>query len=218
MLFEANSRHNETERHAVWRTRQGDSQVRLKQARVPPLPEADISPELLALLGPRFKAMPVLNIFRTLARAPKAFKRFMAWGGYVLSDANSLSARDRELVILRTGFNWRSGYEWAQHVRIGLDSGLTEAEISRIKEGPVASGWIDHDRALLQATDELTRDAFIADTTWHALSDLSEKQRMDLVMTVSQYTQVSMMLNTFGVQLDEDLVLDPDLCKGAAAL
>jgi hypothetical protein len=41
---------------------------------------------------------------------------------------------------------------------------------------------------------------------------------MDLVMTVSQYTQVSMMLNTFGVQLDEDLVLDPDLCDGEAAL
>ena len=31
-------------------------------------------------------------------------------------------------------------------------------------------------------------------------------------MTVAQYTQVSMMLNTFGVQLDEDLKLDPDLC------
>ena len=26
-------------------------------------------------------------------------------------------------------------------------------------------------------------------------------------MTVAQYTQVSMMLNTFGVQLDEDLTL-----------
>jgi len=31
------------------------------------------------------------------------------------------------------------------------------------------------------------------------------------VMTVAQYTQVSMMLNTFGVQLDEDLKLDLDL-------
>ena len=65
--------------------------------------KADMAPELLALLGPRFKAIPVLNIFRTLAHAPKAFKRFMAWGGYILSDANSLSARDREL-----GHAWRS--------------------------------------------------------------------------------------------------------------
>ena len=34
---------------------------------------------------------------------------------------------------------------------------------------------------------------------------------MDLVMTAGQYTQVCMMLNTFGIQLDEGQVLDPDL-------
>jgi len=185
--------------------------MRLNAARIAPLAEADMAPEMLGLLGPRFKAIPVLNIFRTLARAPKAFKRFMAWGGYILSDANSLSPRDRELVILRTGFNWKSGYEWAQHVRIGLDCGLTEPEIERIKSGPDAPDWHDSDRALLRATDELTSDAFISDATWAALGGYSEKQRMDLVMTVAQYTQVSMMLNTFGVQLDEDLTLDPDL-------
>ena len=137
--------------------------MRLNAARIAPLAEADMAPELLALLGPRFKAIPVLNIFRTLAHAPKAFKRFMAWGGYILSDANSLSPRDRELVILRTGFNWKSGYEWAQHVRIGLDCGLTEAEITRVKKGPGALEWSDNDRALLVATDELTADAFISD-------------------------------------------------------
>ncbi|MEL0007635.1 MAG: carboxymuconolactone decarboxylase family protein [Luminiphilus sp.] len=190
--------------------------MRLKQARVAPLPVEDIAPDLLALLGPRFKAIPVLNIFRTLAKAPKAFKRFMAWGGYILSDANDLSPRDRELVILRTGFNWKSGYEWAQHVRIGLDCGLTESEIERIKSGPDAPDWHDSDRALLRATDELTSDAFISDATWAALGEYSEKQRMDLVMTVAQYTQVAMMLNTFGVQLDEDLTLDPDLSDTGA--
>jgi hypothetical protein len=34
---------------------------------------------------------------------------------------------------------------------------------------------------------------------------------MDVVFTAGQYTQVSMMLNSFGVQLDEGQVLDPDL-------
>jgi hypothetical protein len=32
-----------------------------------------------------------------------------------------------------------------------------------------------------------------------------------MVFTVGQYTQVSMLLNSFGVQLDEGQVLDPDL-------
>lgn len=34
---------------------------------------------------------------------------------------------------------------------------------------------------------------------------------MDLVFTAAQYTQVSMILNTFGVQLDEGQTLDPEL-------
>ena len=106
-----------------------------------------------------------------------------------------------------------SDTDWAQHVRIGLDCGLTEAEVERIKEGPDTSEWSEWDQALLQATDELTLDAFISDATWSRLDPLTEKQRMDLVMTVAQYTQVSMMLNTFGVQLDDDLTPDPDLNK-----
>ena len=34
---------------------------------------------------------------------------------------------------------------------------------------------------------------------------------MDLVFTAGQYTQVCMMLNSFGVQLDTGQTLDPDL-------
>lgn len=153
----------------------------------------------------------VLNIFRTLVRAPKAMNAFMAWGGYILSRRNSLPERERELVILRTGYNCGSGYEFTQHTRIGLDSGLTEAEIEAIKAGPGDPSWSGQDRALLRATDDLTTDFHVSDASWAALSFLTEKQRMDLVMTVGQYTQVSMMLNSFGVQLDPGQHLDPAL-------
>ena len=46
--------------------------------------------------------------------------------------ALSRTSRQRELVILRTGYNCRSGYEWTQHKRIGLDCGLTETEIEAV--------------------------------------------------------------------------------------
>ena len=44
----------------------------------------------------------------------------------------NLSPRVREIVILRVA--WRSGstYEWGQHVRIGLDSGLAQHEIDAL--------------------------------------------------------------------------------------
>ena len=187
--------------------------MRLKRARIEPLSDAEMNADHREALAAQFGRGNVYNIFRTLARAPDAYRAFMRWGGYILSDKNSLAPREREIVILRTGFNWKSGYEWAQHVRIGKQCGLTDIEIEAIKEGPLSPDWKPIDSAMIRATDELTSDGFITDRTWAELAPLSEKQRMDLVMTVGQYTQVSMMLNTFGVQLDDDLTLDPDLAK-----
>ena len=143
--------------------------------------------------------------------APKALARFNAWGGYVLSRRNDLPAREREIVILRTGYLCKAGYEWTQHHRIGLQSGLTADEIERIKGG-AGAGWNAADAALIKATDELHADQFITEPTWAELgAHFTDKQRMDLVFTCGQYTQVSMILNSFGVQLDEGQTLDPDL-------
>jgi alkylhydroperoxidase family enzyme len=182
--------------------------MRLTAARIAPLADDELDDEQREVLS-GFGAH-VLNIFRTMVRTPKALKRFNLWGGYILSDRNSLKPRERELLILRTGWLCRSGYEWVQHTRIGLLSGLTRKEIDRIKLGPDAAGWNAGDAALLRVADDLVGDFFVSDATWAGLTDLTEKQRMDAVFTVGQYTQVSMFLNSFGVQLDEGQVLDAD--------
>ena len=113
---------------------------------------------------------------------------------------------------MRVGYLCKSGYEWTQHVAIGKREGLTDDEVARIKLGADAPGWSASDRALLQAADELHHDQFITTPTWTALkAHFTDKQCMDVVFTAGQYTQVSMILNSFGVQLDEGQVLDPDL-------
>ena len=183
--------------------------MRLSQPRIAPLSDAEMGPEQKEALkdfGSR-----ILNIFRTLAHAPKALTRFNAWGGYVLSRRNDLPAREREIVILRVGFLCKSGYEFTQHTRIGLDSGLSADEIERIKRGADA-GWSAADAVLIRAADELHADQFITDATWAELGQHStQKQCMDVVFTTGQYTQVSMILNSFGVQLDAGQTLDPEL-------
>lgn len=186
--------------------------MRLSKPRIAPLSDAELTPDQEEALAPvRSGTMGVLNIFRTLAHAPKALTRFNDWGGYVLSRRNDLPAREREIVILRIGYLCKSGYEFTQHTRIGLDSGLTPDEIQKIKRGADA-GWSPPDAVLIRATDELHADHFITEPTWTELGrHFTDKQRMDLVFTAGQYTQVSMILNTFGVQLDEGQTLDPDL-------
>ena len=185
--------------------------MRLSTPRIEPLDLDTLDAQLTDALAPLIETGRVLNIFRTLAHAPKALERFLHWGNYILSKRNSLSARDRELAVLRTGFNCKSGYEWTQHVEIGLGAGLTEAEIERIKAGPDAKDWAERDRTILRVVDDLTTDFFVSAANWTALVFLTDRQKMDLVFTVGQYTQVSMFLNSFGVQLDPGQTLDPAL-------
>lgn len=186
--------------------------MRLASPRIAPLKDEELSEDQRELLGPMLERGRVLNIFRTLAREPKALKGFMGWGNYVLSRRNGLPAREREIVILRIGYLCRSGYEWTQHAPIGKSAGLTDEEVERIKQGADAPGWSAADAALLRAADELHKDQFVTDATWNELGrHFSQKQQMDVVFTAGQYTQVSMMLNTFGVQLDAGQTLDPDL-------
>ena len=187
--------------------------MRLNRPRIDPIADADLTPEQAEALAPlREGGRPPLNIFRTLAHAPKALARFNQWGGYVLSRRNDLPPREREIVILRVGYLCRSGYEFTQHTRIGLASGLTEQEIAAIKTGADAPGWSPADRALIRMADDLIAGHFVTDPTWSELTaHFTQKQCMDAVFTAGQYTQVSMFLNTFGVQLDEGQTLDPDL-------
>jgi alkylhydroperoxidase family enzyme len=147
-----------------------------------------------------------------VVRAPDALRGLLGWGNYIQSKANDLPPRQKEIVILRIGYLCKAGYEWAQHAKLGKQAGLTEDEIKRLKRG--AAGWEDADAALIRAADELHADQFIGDAVWTELCRFfSEKQRMDIVFTSAQYMQICMILNTFGVQLDPGLVLDPELAN-----
>lgn len=181
--------------------------MRLEKPRVAPLPESEWTESARATIEPTrgMAGGKVFNIFSTLAHHPELLKRWMVFANHVLVKS-TLPPREREILILRIGWLCRAEYEWSQHVLIGKAVGLSEAEIDRIAEGPDAPGWSEDDAALVRATDELHRDAFISDATWAVLARRwSVQQLMDVVFAVGQYNLVSMALNTLGVQLDEGL-------------
>ncbi|HAP77917.1 MAG TPA: carboxymuconolactone decarboxylase family protein, partial [Acidimicrobiaceae bacterium] len=143
-----------------------------------------------------------LNIFGTLAHHPDLLRRWLVFATHTLSK-NTLSERDRELLILRTGWNCRSRYEFGQHVVIGMRCGITADEIEQVKMGP-RGGWSDHERLLMVAADELHQQSMLSDITWAALTDhYSTEQVLDLVATVGNYHLVAMLLNSTGVALDD---------------
>jgi alkylhydroperoxidase family enzyme len=178
--------------------------------RIPPLPADGREPRTQAILDTLVQADgSELNIFTTLARHPRLLKRWSAFGGVLLT--GSLPARERELLILRTGLHCRAAYEWGQHVPIALAAGLTEEEIARVGAGPHAPGWSNDDALLLHAADELHADAVISDPTWAALAERwSDEQLIELCMVVGQYHLVAFTLNSLGVEGEGPLAPMPE--------
>jgi 4-carboxymuconolactone decarboxylase len=175
--------------------------------RIPPQPPDEWAADVRSVLSadrPGSFRLGDLNIFRTLARHPALFKTWLPFGGYLLS--GTLPFADRELLILRTGYNCRSPYEWGQHVRISLDGGMDRQVIDRVSAGPDAPGWDERQKLLLRAADELHADARISDATWAGLArHLGEQQLIELPMLVGQYHLVAFTLNSLGVQPEPGL-------------
>ena len=62
-----------------------------------------------------------LNIFGVLGNHPKLLKRFNLLAGFLLNKG-PLPPREREIVILRIGWNARAVYEFGQHTLMGRDA------------------------------------------------------------------------------------------------
>ena len=174
--------------------------MRLSEPRIDPVSDEDATDEqreILAALG-----RSPLNVQRTIAQYPELARARQAFSNHVMRET-SLPAREREILILRTGWNCQSEYEFGQHSRFGRSVGLTDEEIRRVTLGADAEGWDDFDATLIRAADELHTDAFITNETWNALAErYTTKQLMDVVFAVGQYHIVSMALNSFGVQFE----------------
>jgi methylated-DNA-[protein]-cysteine S-methyltransferase len=152
-----------------------------------------------------------LNSFGVLGNHPDMLKRWLVFATHVLSK-NTLTARDRELLILRTGWNCRSRYEWGQHVEIALRCDISAEEIKAVKKGASASTWSPIDKLLLTAADELHNEYALSDATWRDLGKhCSNEQVLDLIATVGNYHLVAMFLNSTKVPIDAGIPDDPDL-------
>ena len=144
-----------------------------------------------------------MNIFRTLAHNTRVLRRFNDLGGTLLF-RGTIPARERELVILRVGWNCQSVYEFGQHIVIGRQAGITDDEIKRICQPVNAKAWTAGDAALLAMADDLCSDNCVSDSTWSLLKPTwTDEQLVELLVVAGFYRLVSGFLNSAGVQLDD---------------
>lgn len=145
---------------------------------------------------------PGIAVSRTFARHPALAQPRSRRANYI-NRVSPLSPRDREILILRIGWDCQAVYEWAKHVgTVGRarDHGVDPVAVA---QGPDAPGAAAFDATLLRLVDELYRNATVSDATWNALTaEYDTVAAMSAVYTPSSYRATSMSLNAYGVQLE----------------
>ncbi|GAA1346657.1 carboxymuconolactone decarboxylase family protein [Arthrobacter roseus] len=82
--------------------------------------------------------------------------------GAALRFGGTLTARLRELIICTVAAEMDSAYEWYAHSRVAATVGVSEHELSSIREGGSPEGLNEEERAALALTHELLADTTVS--------------------------------------------------------
>src|SRR5262249_689871 len=138
-LMLAGSNHDDSKEHPMTKFEKQAKGSRPAKPRIEPVSKEAWNDQQREMLEPMERAGRLYNVFKTMANHPPLANDWLTFGGHVLR-RNTLSPREREMVILRIGWLCKAEYEWGQHVRIGKQSGLTDDDIKKIMAGPDAEG------------------------------------------------------------------------------
>lgn len=179
--------------------------------RIPPMSGEEMSPDALAIVKSMRKSVglnpddmtAVPDYMSIILRHPSLYEKFGHWGLELLANG-TLSARDRELAVLRTGWLCRAPFEWGEHVNFSKRIGMPAEEIAQIIRGSSDPAWNDKDRAILRAVEELHTDTMISDETWAVLAQhFDQKQLIELPFLVGHYTMVAFYQNALRIPMGE---------------
>ncbi len=132
-------------------------------------------------------------IVRTLAQVPELLGAVLPFVGAALG-TGSVSAREKEIVILRVSWRNECRYCVGAHTVVAHDSGLSPAEIGAICGG-VPVGWSAREQAVLDLADALALGAADgpASVERALAAGLAEHQVVELVVCLG----ATVMLNRF---------------------
>jgi alkylhydroperoxidase family enzyme len=168
-----------------------------------PITDSEWPEELEALRG---GFASELNVYRVMAHHPALLHAWTNLRNHV-TQGSTLSARWRELAILRTARFIDSRYEWIHHVERGRASGLTDPEIAAVGLSDPSTAFGDADTALLQTTDALLNGLGLSAMQVDVAAEhMSAQQLLDLMTTVGMYLTLGFLLKSFRTPLEKRFV------------
>jgi alkylhydroperoxidase family enzyme len=142
------------------------------------------------------------NSILILAQHPRLSEPWLRFNAKV-AQGFTLSARHREIAILRVAWRRGSEYEWAHHMLSGSRAGLTIADFQALQKDDPGSEWSELERALIQSTDEICLLGGIEPDTLGSLQQhFSTEQTMELLYAVGCYIALAAILNTAAAAIE----------------
>jgi len=145
--------------------------------------------------------------FNALLYSPELTKHVEQLGVFVRYQC-SVPERQRELAICVIAAHWRADFEWYIHAPLTLKQGVSENALKLIGEGKTPSFDDPADAVVYAFATELIRAGRVSDDTYRtALKIFGEKGTVDLTGLLGYYTLLAMTLNTFEVEVPENIVI-----------
>jgi alkylhydroperoxidase family enzyme len=175
---------------------------------VPPVddPQEQELRELYERLEQFGGGMGVLNIFKTMAHNPQVLRNWLRLATPLLSGGLALSPRLREIAVLRVAQVCRSEYEFAHHIRIAQDAGLTVEEIAALQDYDESDRFSDLDRAVIAYVDACaqlgpdSRERASGLKRW-----LSDRELFELSFCIGHWAMLARVLVPLEVEVDASI-------------
>ncbi|PLK26786.1 carboxymuconolactone decarboxylase family protein [Novosphingobium sp. TH158] len=175
--------------------------------RIPNLPADAWTPEVQALFplmlphGSTARGSD-FNSILVLVRHPELAEPYLRFNA-ALAKGVDLSARLKEIAILRVAWRRGSEYEWVHHAISALRTGLTPEHLAALMQAEPAAIFTSEEQAVVAATDDICLSGGIGDATWPALSNaLTTKQAMEMLFVVGCYIMLGSILKTAGAPVE----------------
>ena len=176
--------------------------------RIPYLTDDQVAPpELVAAIQARRQG-PLVELDRILLHSPPVAEGWNAFFARIRGQL-ALPAHPRELAMCAVAMLNGAEYELFHHAPLFLAAGGTDAQVELLRrlgiEADAVVGsplWSEHDRALLKAVVQSTRQVAIDDTTFAAARAAlgSDRLLLELLTVTGAYNMVSRLLVAFDVQ------------------
>ncbi|MGW0535308.1 carboxymuconolactone decarboxylase family protein [Streptomyces sp. NPDC003032] len=167
-------------------------------SRIPCL-DAEAMPEALRSLSQG----RIINVYRILGHAPRSVTQIARLGAALFADG-SLSAIDRELLILTYATGFEAEYEWAQHVPISGAVGVTDAQRTALRRKQYdADVFTPAQRALLDFAAAAAASPLVDEARHAAVAaHYTEEQIVETLVLAGFYYMLARVCTVLDVEID----------------